>query len=141
MHCPECGNNLNGLEERCREEFKKKHGQYFHNLEVARAHQWYWRGAWIGIAIDLLVLCFLVGMGGWSWDGFLEIVHRVSEKSYLLLFMPFLIPFMCAMSCSVLSFARVDVEEEQAYRTFKETWGLPGRCKGKIMGAGCARTE
>lgn len=126
MYCPECGNNIGGLDEKCEEEFEKKYGQYFHNLETVRRHQWYWRGAWVGVAIDLMVLCFLIGVGGWSWDGFLETVRRASEKSYLLLFMPFLIPLVSAIACSVLASESVDVEEGQLYRKFKDMWGSKG---------------
>lgn len=128
MYCPECGNNLNELEERCREEFESKHRQYFHNLEVARGHQWYWRGAWIGIVIDLLLLCFVFWFGNLPGIGFLEIVHHIAEKSYVMLIAPFLIPIVTAMGCGMLGSAGVVVEKEQAYQRFKETWGLPGRC-------------
>ena len=32
---------------------------------------------------------------------------------------------MCAMGCGVLGAMGVEVEKEQSYQGFKETWGLP----------------
>lgn len=125
MYCPKCSHNLKGLEEQCRKEFDRKHAQYFHNLEAVRSHRQYWLGVRIGLVIDFLLLCFVFWLGNWSGSGFLEIVHRIAEKSYLPLFVPFLFPILIAMACSMIEFEDVDVEEEQAYRKFKETWGLP----------------
>lgn len=129
MYCPECGNNLNELEKQCREEFDRKHAQYFHNLEAVRGHQWYWRGAWIGLVIDFLLLCFVFWLGNWSGNGFLEIVHRIAEKSYVPLFAPFLFPIMTAMVGGMFGLEGVVAEKEQLYEKFKETWGLPENAK------------
>ena len=129
MHCPGCGLDIEGLEERCREEFNLIHGQHFHNLEVMRGHRGYWHGAWIGVAIDFLMLCFIFGIGGWSWDGFLEIVHRAFGKSYFLVFMPVIMPIVTAIAGSKFASDGVEVEKEQAYQKFREMW------------SGCQNTE
>lgn len=125
MHCPECGHDLNGLEKNCREEFDKEYGQYFRNLQKVLGHQWYWRGAWIGLAIDLVLVCFIFLLGNWSWNELLGIINRaVSEKDYTVFIMLFFIPLVIAVGGHVIAFHGVFVEEEQRYERFKETWGL-----------------
>ncbi|TSC79436.1 MAG: hypothetical protein G01um101429_423 [Parcubacteria group bacterium Gr01-1014_29] len=127
MRCPGCGENVDTdeLEKLCREDFNTAHGQAFHNLRMILDHHWYWCGVWIGIAVDLVIVFSLWGWmsdWSWSWNGFLEMVRRVSEKSYLLLAAPFLIPIITAVVGDKLSSADMDVKEEIAYQKFKEEW-------------------
>ena len=126
MYCLHCGTNIDGLEEQCRSEFNRKHAQHFYNMRMVYSHQWYWRGVWIGIAVDFLVVCFLMmWMDSWSWNGFLEVIHRISKKGYILFLMPIVFPFVTAMARDMFAIASVDAKEERLYQKFKETWGLP----------------
>lgn len=127
MHCPMCGENIDGLEEKCRREFDKKYGRYFHNIRIIRKHQGCWRGVWAGVSINLLLLVFLFGLGGWSWDGFLQGANRMLEQSYILLLGGLVIPVICAYSGVLLALEYVDAKEEVAYEEFRATYGFNAR--------------
>ncbi len=123
MYCPECNHCLDGLEEKCRQDFNREWGQYFHNLGMIRIKKWYWRGMWIGVLVDFLLICFFFGLGGWSWSGFLKLANHMWEKDVILLLVPVFIPIMAAMVGALLVFENADIEEKQAYQKFRETYG------------------
>ena len=125
MRCPGCGEiiNMDELERICREDFNLAHGSHFEKQEKERKSRWFWRGFSAGVVLDLFIVCFLWVAGGWSWDGFIAIIHRMAEKSFVVSFAFFFMPLVIAMICGMLGSEGVDVEEEQAYRKFKEGWG------------------
>lgn len=64
MRCPGCGENIDGLEETCREEFNMAYGEHFDNLEAERRKQAFRFGLMTGIGVDMSVLCLAIWLSG-----------------------------------------------------------------------------
>lgn len=128
MNCFHCGKDIGTLEDleaMCRTDFDSLYGEHFNMLENTSKKKVFWRGFWIGVGIDAVMLFVLIVVGGWSWSGVSELLLRIQEKSSIVVFFLFVLPFVFAMTGSMFASAGVRDEEEHAYERFKKTWNAP----------------
>jgi hypothetical protein len=112
MYCPDCGKCIDNLEKKCREEFYTLNGGRFDNVEKTRRKKGFCVGLMAGIIFNVLLCGILLWANGWLWNGFLQSLYHMYDRSIIFVLGLLLIPLIFGMGFSVSYGVDADLKKE-----------------------------